>query len=572
MLLELRISNLAIVDDLSISFADGLTVITGETGAGKSVIAGGLSLLLGSAVAKDLVRHGESEAYVEAIFEVTNIDPRYEQIIRKGIRIGSDGIVVLRREIRREGRGRVLINGLISSLSIMSDIASLFISVQSQDQKRELGNKYFALNFLDEVLDLKQLRKQHALLWKDWRNCKQVLNARIAEDELLSEHLEYMSYQYEELTDAKLEVGEEDQLADQLKVIRNLTSLTTASLKCSSILDNTEPSVRQLLASAISALPSSEAADRKLNDIRELLIAADSELSEASMLLSDFHDSLPTDDALHDELEIREALYLELKRKYNLDTAGLIAFKNKLQSKIESHNNACSDISHLESKCDSALALLKECSRELHDKRARGWKEVSDKATSIIQKLDLPDFQMRFDINYITSDEYDYELEGHPVIANEHGVDDVVLSICTNSGEKFGQVVDVSSGGEQSRIFLGLLSLQRKNNYSPTMLLDEADAGLGLDSAQSVARLLKRLSASGQVVCITHLPTMAVAGDCHLYVEKVELDDRKIVSVTQVSGAERIEEVARLLGGQKATDSEGKSQFKYAEDLLSSSI
>ncbi len=572
MLLELRINNLAIVDDLSISFAEGLTVITGETGAGKSVIAGGLSLLLGSAVAKELVRHGESEAYVEAIFEVNNIDPRYEQIIRKGIRIGSDGIIVLRREIRLEGRGRVLINGLISSLSIMSDIASLLLSVQSQDQKRELGNKYFALNFLDEVLDLGQLRKQHALLWKDWRNCKQLLNARIAEDELLSEHLEYMSYQHNELTEARLELDEEDQVADELKVIRNLTSLTTASSKCSSILDNSEPSVRQLLASAISALPPSDSSDRKLNDIRELLIAADSELSEASALLNSFLDSLPTDGALHDELESREALYLELKRKYNLDTAGMIALKNDLQDKIQSHETACSDISHLESKCDSALSVLKECSRELHNKRVSGWKDVAEKATQIIQKMDLPDFQMRFGINYLTSDEYDYELEGHPVIANEHGVDDVVLSVCTNSGEKYGQVVDMSSGGEQSRIFLGLLSLQRKNNYSQTMLLDEADAGLGLDSAQSVARLLKTLSISGQVLCITHLPTMAVAGDCHLYVEKIELDDRKIVSVTQVSGAERIEEVARLLGGQQVMDSEGKSQFKYAKDLLSSSI
>ncbi|MBT4292086.1 AAA family ATPase, partial [bacterium] len=213
MLLELRISNLAIVDDLSISFAEGLTVITGETGAGKSIIAGGLSLLQGSAVTKEIVRHGENEAFVEAIFEVQEIDPRYEKIKRKGVRLDSDGIIVLRREIRREGRGRVLINGLISSLSIMSDIASLLLSVQSQDQKRELGDKHFALNFLDEVLNLIQLRKQHVILWKDWRESKRSLNARIAEDELLLEHLEYISYQCQELTEAELEAGEEEQLA-----------------------------------------------------------------------------------------------------------------------------------------------------------------------------------------------------------------------------------------------------------------------------------------------------------------------------------------------------------------------
>ncbi|MCP4145083.1 MAG: AAA family ATPase [bacterium] len=572
MLLELRISNLAIVDDLSISFAEGLTVITGETGAGKSIIAGGLSLLLGAAVTKEFVRHGESEAYVEAIFEVQEIDSRYEQIKRKGIRIDSDGIIVLRREIRREGRGRVLINGLISSLSIMSDIASLLISVQSQDQKRELGDKHFALNFLDQVLNLYKLRKQHAVLWKDWRESKRRLNSRITEDELLLEHLEYISYQCQELTEAGLEVGEEEQLADQLKLIRNLASVTTASAKCSSILDNSDPSVRQLLASAISALPAADAADRKLNDIRDLMISADSELSEASILLNSFQDSLPADTALHDELESRESLYLELKRKYNLDTAGLIDLKNELQVKIDAHKTASSDISQLESNCDSALKLLKECSRELHDKRASGCEKVADKATLIIQKLDLPDFHMKFDINYLTSDDYDFALDGYPVVANEHGVDNVGLSVCTNSGEKYGKVADISSGGEQSRIFLGLLSLQNNDNYSQTLLLDEADAGLGLDSAQCVARLLKSLSVNGQVICITHLPTMAVAGDYHLQVEKVELADRKVVSVTQVSGDDRVVEVARLLGGQKVTDSEGKSQFKYAEDLLSSSI
>ncbi|MBT4292827.1 hypothetical protein HOD41_09070, partial [bacterium] len=368
------------------------------------------------------------------------------------------------------------------------------------------------------------------------------------------------------------EAGEEEQLADQLKLIRNLASVTTASAMCSSILDNSEPSVRQLLASAISALPASDAADRKLNGIRDLMISADSELSEASILLNSFQDSLPADTALHDELETRESLYLELKRKYNLDTAGLIALKNELQVKIDAHKNACSDISHLESNCDSALKLLQICSKELHDKRASGCEKVAEIATHIIQKLDLPDFHLKFDINYLTSDDYDFEIDGHPIIVHEHGIDNVDLSVCTNSGEKYGQITDITSGGEKSRIFLGLLSLQNEDNYSQTLLLDEADAGLGLDSAQCVARLLKTLSATGQVICITHLPTMAVAGDYHLHVEKVELADRKVVSVTQVSGDERVVEVARLLGGQKVTDSEGKSQFKYAKDLLSSSI
>jgi DNA repair protein RecN (Recombination protein N) len=572
MLLELRISNLAIVDDLTVSFSEGLTVITGETGAGKSIIAGSLSMLLGDFVNKDIVRHQEADAFVEAVFDIPASDSRFEIIRRKGIRIDQDGVIVLRREIRREGRGRVLINGLISSAIILSDIATLLLSVQSQDQKRDIGKKTFAMDILDSYLNLGELKSHHSKLWNGWKTAKSKLDKRVTEERFLSEQIDYMNFQYDELVSANLDLMEEEQLADQLKVIRNLAVITNASQMCSSVLDSSEPSVRELLSLAITSISECGNADTKLAEIYELLLSADSELSEASLLLNSYQDSLPADTSLHDELESREALYFELKRKYGIDTSALIQLRKELNTKISKYKTSTADIEQLKLECKSSLNSLTDCSKELHRKRVQGSRKVSQAAIEVISKMDLPEIGMKFQVEYTASDVEEVEVEKQFVSVTEDGIDDISLQVCMNSGEQFGPITGVSSGGEQSRIYLGLMSMLRKSKHSELLFFDEADAGLGLDSAQSVANLLKSLSTKGQVLCITHLPTMAVAGDNHLKVEKIEHNGRKIVKIEHLDGERRIEEIARLLGGENAIDLNDNSQYKYAEDLLSLGI
>ncbi|MHB8078266.1 MAG: DNA repair protein RecN [Candidatus Krumholzibacteriia bacterium] len=568
MLSELRIGRLAIVDELTIPFGPGLTVLTGETGAGKSLVAGALALLCGGAVPKGLIREGEECGWIEGVFDLGEAPAQREAMARAGVRVGSDGILVLRRELRLQGRSRVLINGLVSSVALLEQIGPRLLTIQSQDQQRELAEAAFARDLLDELIDAGALREAVQEAWGAFRAAEQALADRRGEEAAAAGQFDLWSYQLRELTEAALQEGEEEALAEELVVKRHAGALQGGCEAALERLDGAESPAREDLGAAVSALRTLAGKSRRVAEALADLEGAEDALAGAVTKLRHFLDALDLDAAGLDTLEARKALYEELRRKYRRDTAGLLDLRDELQERVARRDTADRDLARLAAAVEADRGRLGDAVAALHDRRVKQAPAVARRAVARIRPLALPALELVFTVTPRAAADGPVELAGQRCAAGPDGADRVTLQVRTNRGERMGEAGAIASGGERSRIYLGLTSLRRGGREPGLLLCDEIDAGLGMDAARPVAQLLRELAAAGPVVCITHLPTLAVFGDAHLCAAKTERDGRTVLTITAVAGEARVVEIARLLGGEGAGAAAAPVRRSYAEALL----
>jgi DNA repair protein RecN (Recombination protein N) len=572
MLHELRVGHLALVEDLNLSLEPGLTMLTGETGAGKSLIAGALSLLTGVKVDRGIIREGEDLAWVEGVFDLGGRTETVAWLNTLGVRLGGDGILVLRRELRREGRGRVLINGLVSSLALLEQIGGALLAIQSQDQQRLLSRPSFAQEFLDNVLELGpelvELRSARELS----QQLETELNRRRQEEDFARQQLEMWQYQHRELTGMGLDLAEEPQLAEQLSFARNARSLLEGAGKALAHLTEGQANARQLLGAAEGALAPVAANSQKIAAILGEIEDAEALVSEAAKDLERFLDGAEVDPARLDEMEERKAQYEDLRRKYDRDVAGLIELQEILGERISRQREAAADIEELTTAAANARQKVGAVAADLRAKRIAGAPRVAARACEVIRPLALPEISLEFAVEPRFVPENGIEVDGRSCRVTGTGADDIRLRARTNRGEKGGEVGQIASGGEKSRIYLGLSVLAGHQGEQPLLLFDEIDAGLGMDNAIPVAGLLAELAAGGQVLCITHLATVAARGTAHLKAAKAVVDERTVLTVGPLTGDERLAEIARLLGGEGAEGATAEtgsgSRVAYAKQLL----
>ncbi len=568
MLRQLRVGNLALVEDLNLSLDVGLTVLTGETGAGKSLVAGALSLLAGGKGEKDQIRRGEDLAYVEGVFDLGDCPEQMAFCQELGIKVADDGLLVLRRELRRESRGRVLINGLMSSLALLEQVGPRLVGVQSQDQQRVLSRAGFARDFLDRALGLDEELAavgRHLAQFQEWNR---LLARRRQEEDFARQQLEIWEYQLKELSEAGLDADEEADLAEKIAMGRNSRSLLESAAQAREALTEGEVNARDLLGSAFGALAPLEDTSPRLAAILELVQTAQSAAEEAAGGLERFLDTVDVDPSRLDEWEERHALYGELKRKYQTDVAGLLEREATLADQVARQRAAASDILQLEDDVHSARETLAQACWVLRERRVEGAPQVARQARDLIRPLAMPDVDLAFAVEPDLDPHGAISVDGQSSRVTGVGADLVSLVARTNPGESYGEVGKIASGGEKSRIFLGLSVLDRHESEPPLMLFDEIDAGLGMDNAVPVARLLSRLGENGQVLCITHLPTVAAFGQWHWKVAKEVAHKRTRVRVVKLDAEGRVEEIARLLGGQMSGDATRPVQIDHARKLL----
>lgn len=568
MLLELRIGNLALAADVAVPFGRGLTVLTGETGAGKSMIAGALALLAGEKGDRDLVRSGEDLAWVEGVFDLADRADLVSAAARLGVPLGADSLLVLRREIRREGRGRVLVNGLVSSLAVLERLGPQLLAVQSQDQQRELARPGFARDFLDDVLGLAGLRVEVATALAAHRDALQELAQREQETALAREQADLWRYQHDELAAAAMGEDEEPDLAERIAVKRHAHDLQVAAATALARLEEGPAAVRDGLGTAIATLMPQAARSPRLAAARENLEAAAELAAEAAHVLEGFLDQLDLDPRGLDELEERKALYEDLRRKYRRDVAGLLDLQASLAQRITRHDAARQDLATLEQAVAATRTAVGTAAAALRQRRLAGASRLASAAQTLIRPLALPSLDLEFAV--VPSEAAgEIPVGGIACRVEPHGADRVELLARTNPGESRGSVAAVASGGERSRIHLGLTVMrQGESGGPPVRLFDEVDAGLGMDAAPPIAHLLRRLAAHGQVLCITHLPTLAVHADHHLAVTKRVEDGRTTLRVHALHDEARIQEIARLLGGEGFGGEDTDAQLVYARELL----
>jgi DNA repair protein RecN (Recombination protein N) len=568
MLRELRVGHLALVDELVLPLDDGLTMLTGETGAGKSLIAGALSLLGGGKADPRLIREGEDLAWVEGVFDLVGNDAALAACAGLGIRVGQDGVLVLRRELRREGRGRVLINGLASSQALLEDIGGRLVAIQSQDQQRQLSRPAFAREFLDTALGLDaELAGMHGAL-AALHAAGAALAERQREEEFARRQTEIWAYQHRELTEMRLQEGEVEKLDEDLGVGRNARGLLESAARALEALGEGQPSARSLLGAAEGALASVESTSARLGAVVRMIRDAESLAAEAANDLQRFLDGLEVDPSKLDEWEERRTQYQALCRKYQRDVPGLIDLQAELTEQLERQRSAAGDLQALEDALSAAGRAAADAALVLRQRRRDGAAGIAKRAVELIRPLALPDLELKFVVEPDLDAAGPAALDGRQCRLTGHGADIVRLEVRTNRGEAPGDVAKIASGGERSRIFLGLSVVGDRAAERPLLLFDEIDAGLGMDNARPVAALLAKLAAGRQVLCITHLATVAVAGGRHWVVRKATRSKRTALSVTEVTAEERVDEVARLLGGAAGKQDAAETRVAYARELL----
>lgn len=546
MLKELRIKNLAIIDDLRLRFEAGLNVLTGETGAGKSILVDALSLVLGSRAQSDLVRSGEKEAIIQAYFEIDGI--RMPDI---GLDI-SEGLI-LRRYISASGKSKAYINDIMVSMQSLAEIGKKLVDIHGQHEHQSLLSLDMHREFLDAFGRLKDDRERVSALYtevslldKELIDLKKRLKDR-------AQRIDLLRFQIQEIDSAVLKVDEKEKLLEERAILSNLSKLNELAETAYSMIYGDDDSCIEKLSVIISKVKEIAAIDQNANDILSMLEEAMPLIEDASNMLRRYKNRYDLEPVRLEEVETRLDLIKKLEKKYGEGIMNIISYKEGAEKELKSLGIIDERVEALESELKIKEEMLINAARSLSGKRQKTALIMKDLIEKEFKELAFSDAQFFVDLK---------EESLAP-----HGIDRVEFKFTANLGEPPKPLAKIASGGELSRVMLALKSILSDFDSIPVLIFDEVDAGIGGKTAHSVARKLKALSSKHQVLCTTHLPQIASVGDFHLKTEKKQKGEKVYVEVKELKDNERMKEIARMLGGT-ITD----VSLKHAKELLERSI
>ena len=552
MLVHLSVHNYAIVEHLDLELDRGMSVITGETGAGKSIMLDALGLTLGDRADSGVVRPGAEKADILATFDLADIPEAQTWLQERDL--DNDGPCILRRVITAEGRSRSYINGTPCPQGDLKALGELLIDIHSQHEHQSLLKPDTHRRLLDEYAGATDLARQVQLAAQRWRQTRQELD-RLSNsgDEQRSRH-QLLSYQLEELESLSLGEDELEQLEQEHKNLTNAESLLSICRQvveqCS---ENDSGNVLNALTASLHRLGSVNDSPTALSEATNLLSSAQIQVEEAMGELNRFLDHFDADPARLQQLEERLDAIYTLARKHRIQPTEVATLQQKLLDEIETLNANDEAIERLENELSSFARHYKEKARKLSDLRHRAAPELATAVEHEIQRLGMPGG--RFSI----------ELKANPekeLLPN--GLEHVELLVSANPGQPLKALAKVASGGELSRISLAIQVITAQTSRVPTLVFDEVDVGIGGPTAEIVGQLLRRLGDRGQVMTVTHLPQVAAQGHQHLFVHKVRESEATRTAVSKLSKTERIEEVARMLGGIDLT----KESLAHAKKMV----
>ncbi len=552
MLRELRIRNFTIIDDLSINFEQGLNVLTGETGAGKSIVVDAIGLILGDRASPDVIKAGSKESSIEAYFD-NNKNPILEEL-----GINTDDGIIIRRNISAQGKGRAYVNDIAVSLQTLISLGENLVNIHGQHEHQELLKKDNHLIFLDSFSGSSEAAASLRSLYNEIVNLRAGVNELKERIRERSQRIEFLRFQINEIESANLRNGEKEAIEDEVKILLNLSRLKESSETAYRILYDSEGSCLEQLSDAASRIRDMLNFDA---DARELLDIIDStipQIEEAALLLRKFKDKYDIDPDRLSELDERLELIKRLEKKYGEGIDEILKYRDKAEKELEGLHQLDEQQEALEAELNSKENELRAMAEGLSKKREVNAKRMEKMVIAELHELGFQKAVFKVDIkkrDYITAS----------------GIDEVEFLFSANPGEPARPLIRVASGGELSRIMLALKCIEikeaagnmLKDKGEKTLIFDEVDAGIGGVTAQHVGKRLKAISNNYQVLCITHLPQIAAIADNHLKVEKFICNDGVRVSIEQLTGRKRLEEIARMLGG-KITD----VSIKHAKELI----
>ncbi len=552
MLVHLSVHNYAIVEHLDLELDRGMSVITGETGAGKSIMLDALGLTLGDRADSGVVRPGADKADILATFDLEDIPEA--QVWLKERDLDNDGPCILRRVITAEGRSRSYINGSPCPQGDLKALGELLIDIHSQHEHQSLLKTDTHRRLLDEYAGATDLARQVQLAAQRWRQTRQELE-RLSNsgDEQRARH-QLLSYQLEELESLSLGENELEQLEQEHKNLTNAESLLSI---CRQVVEQCSESdsgnVLNALTASLHRLGSVNNSPTALSEATDLLSSAQIQVEEAVGELNRFLDHFDADPARLQQLEERLDAIYTLARKHRIQPNEVATMQQKLLDEIETLNANDESIERLEHEVQAFALHYQEKARELSDLRHTSSTRLASAVEQEIHRLGMPGGRFQIELKAIPGS------EPHP-----HGLEHVELLVSANPGQPLKALAKVASGGELSRISLAIQVITAQTSRVPTLVFDEVDVGIGGPTAEIVGQLLRRLGERGQVMTVTHLPQVAAQGHQHLFVHKVRDNDATRTAVSKLTKAERIEEVARMLGGIDLT----KESLAHAKKMV----
>ena len=566
MLTELRIQNFAIIQDLTLAFSDGLVVLTGETGAGKSIILDALNAVLGGRVDVNDIRRGADKAVIEADFrlEALNLAAVRDLLEPEGLWEEND-LLTLSREIRAGGRSLARVNGRSVSLALQSELGALLADIHGQSEHLSLLKVRYHLDLLDRFAHQEDTLNAYTLLYRQWLAARAELHELVNLQQYAKDRADMLKYQIQELEAARLKTEEEADLRQERTLLANAETLHSLSRQTLSALDEGADAlpVTDLLGEAVHALTELARIDPQMSGMSERAAQALNTLSEIAYELRGYLENIEFNPARLDQIEERLNTLNFLKRKYGGSVESAKAYLQKAQGELGKVENVDEQISEVEQKISQITQELGLLAAKLSLERHSAAQKLENGVETGLQNLQMKD--ARFRVHFTLEPDPDgLDLDGQRVAFDATGADRVEFLIETNPGEGFKPLVKIASGGETSRLMLALKHVLAEADQIPTLVFDEIDQGIGGRVGVVVGQMLWQLGREHQVMCVTHLPQLAAYGDQHLRVSKQEVDGRTLTQVLELDKNARKEELAGMIGSLSA------GTLQSAQDLLDS--
>ncbi len=546
MLTDLSIRNFAIIDELKISFPEGLTILSGETGAGKSIIIGAISLLLGERATADLIRSSEDSATVEAVFDVRGRPDIKDRLEAMGLPVEDE--LLIRRIVSRSGRNRVYVNGSMATLNALSTLSESLINICGQHEHQLLLNADSHIDLLDEFGGLLPARAEYTNLYENHQSLRLRLEELREVQKRRAEREDFLRFQLREIDAANLKPGEDEALQEEKKILAHAGRLQEIAEAAHAALYERQGSILAELDRIIGQVRELRRIDPDFRIAPEDLDAVAIQLEDTALALRDYVKKLPRDPARLDEVEGRLDFLNRLKRKYGGTLESILRTRESIEEELRGFETVAGDIERIAEQIQTREVQLRELATLLSRERAKTAAVLEKAINGEIRSLKME--RARFKV-MIDSPAVDGEA-GTPFLSK--GVDTVEFYLSTNVGEELKPLKRIASGGELSRIVLAMKKVLARTGSVGTVIFDEVDSGIGGATAEVVGRKLKDVSRHHQVICITHLPQIACFADGHYLVSKGVADARTKAFVRRLNDRERIEEIARMLGGVLVTD------------------
>ena len=552
MLMSLQVRDFAIVDRIDIEFESGMTVLTGETGAGKSILVDALGLVLGDRGSAQLVRDGAKRAEFAAEFDVAKLPTVSAWLEEQALDL--DGECLLRRVINADGRSRAFVNGNSVPLSQLKSLGELLLDIHGQHFHQSLGRRDIQRDLLDHFGGLLDDRAVVATHYIEWRTLSERLEQLLSAESERASRLDLLTFQLQELDTLHVESGEFEELSRERQRLQNSGRLAEGVVAATdSLFDSDDANVNSLIADAQRSLDQLTGFDAALEPVVELLNNASIQVSEAVDALRRYGETIDMDPARRDEVEERLDAIQTVARKHRVEPDELPQLTEKLRHEHDELSHAEERGRELEQQAEAAKSAYLQRAHALSTSRSTAAKSFAKSVTSAMHSLGMPGGTFEIALHALKDDD-----------ARAWGLDRIEFQISANPGQAPQSLAKIASGGELSRMSLAIQVIASDGSAIPTMVFDEVDSGVGGGVAEMVGRRLQELGASRQVLCVTHLPQVASLADQHFRISKVTDGKTTRTQVKALSEDERIEELARMLGGVEIT----RKTLDHAAEML----